>query len=68
MPAGSVTFSTLASGTAPISYAWYQGATLLSGQTSATLTLTNVGAANVGSYTAHLGSPRTVAASMEVAF
>jgi iron complex outermembrane receptor protein len=28
----------------------------------------NITGANVGSYTAHLGSPRTVAASMEIAF
>ena len=28
----------------------------------------NITGTNVGSYTAHLGSPRTVAASMEVAF
>ena len=28
----------------------------------------NITGTNVGSYTAHLGSPRTVVASMEVAF
>ena len=28
----------------------------------------NITGTNVGSYTAHLGSPRTIAASMEVAF
>jgi iron complex outermembrane receptor protein len=28
----------------------------------------NITGTDVGSYTAHLGSPRTVAASMEVAF
>ena len=28
----------------------------------------NITGTNVGSYTAHLGQPRTVAASMEVAF
>jgi hypothetical protein len=51
-PAGStVTFAALASGTAPMTYQWFNGTTLLSGQTGSTLTLSNVQQPNAGNYT-----------------
>lgn len=46
----SVTFSVATSGTPPFSYQWYHGATLLSGQTVSSLTLTNLQSADAGSY------------------
>jgi hypothetical protein len=50
-PVGStVSFTVLASGTAPVTYQWYQGLAALSGQTSATLTISNVQASHAGSY------------------
>ncbi|MFO1489087.1 MAG: immunoglobulin domain-containing protein [Verrucomicrobiota bacterium] len=47
----SVTFTVTATGTAPLGYQWlYNTNTILSGQTNAALTLTNVQPANAGSY------------------
>ena len=46
----NVTFTAAASGTPTPTYQWYQGTTLLTGQTSATLTLNNVQPANAGTY------------------
>ncbi len=52
VPAGTnVSFQAVASGTAPLSYLWSFGDTLLPGATNATLTLTNVQPTNSGSYT-----------------
>jgi len=45
------TFTVTAGGTPPLSYQWYFNGTSLAGQTNATLSLANVQAANVGSYT-----------------
>ncbi len=47
----SVTFTVVASGTLPLSYQWSQTGAPLAGATNAALTLTNVQAANAGSYT-----------------
>jgi len=46
---GSATFTVAASGAA-LTYQWYQGSSLLSGQNGNTLTVTNVSVANVGAY------------------
>ena len=46
----TASFSVTASGTAPLSYQWRFGGGDLSGQTNATLTLTNVQPVNAGSY------------------
>jgi uncharacterized protein YdaL len=50
-------FTTAAIGAAPLSYQWFLGTNLLSGATSATLSLTNVQAANAGSYAAVVSNP-----------
>jgi hypothetical protein len=47
--AGAV-FAVNATGTAPLTYQWFDGATALSGATNATLTLPNVSAASAGNY------------------
>ncbi|MCC6414443.1 MAG: immunoglobulin domain-containing protein, partial [Opitutaceae bacterium] len=46
----TVTFSVVASGTAPLSYQWLKAGTPLAGQTTGTLTLTNVSANDVSLY------------------
>lgn len=48
-PGGTANLSVNATGT-DLTYQWYQGATLLAGETAGTLTLTNVSAANAGIY------------------
>jgi len=48
---GSVTFSVTATGTAPLSYQWYIGSTAISGAASASYSISNVQAANAGTYT-----------------
>ncbi len=47
---GNATFRVTATGAAPITYQWRRNGTALPGATAATLTLTNVQAANAGSY------------------
>jgi hypothetical protein len=47
----NVTFSVVASGTAPLSYQWAKNGANISGATSATLTLNNVATSAAGSYT-----------------
>jgi hypothetical protein len=47
----SVTFSVTATGTAPLSYQWSQNGTAISGATSSSYTISNVQAANAGTYT-----------------
>ncbi len=49
-PGASATFAVEASGTAPFTYVWKKDTTVIAGATGATLTLTNVTAADVGSY------------------
>ena len=46
-----MTFSLVAEGTTPITHQWLHIGVPLAGETNTTLTLTNVGAANVGVYT-----------------
>jgi hypothetical protein len=47
---GTASFSVVATGTAPFSYQWRKNGTALSGATAAVLALTNVQAADAGSY------------------
>lgn len=47
---GSATFTVAATGTAPLTYQWRKDGTALAGATSATLTLSNLTAANAGAY------------------
>jgi uncharacterized protein (TIGR02145 family) len=47
----SVEFSVAATGTAPLSFQWYVGGTAISGATLSTYTISNVQAANAGTYT-----------------
>jgi hypothetical protein len=46
----NASFSVTASGTAPLAYQWYFGAGALAGRTSASLTISNVGFAQAGTY------------------
>jgi len=46
----TATFAVVASGTAPLSYQWFQGASALAGATGTTLTLANVADGDAGSY------------------
>jgi YVTN family beta-propeller protein len=46
----NVTFTAIASGTAPFTYQWYFGATAISGATGSTFTLTDVASTNAGAY------------------
>ena len=48
---GDVTFSVAAGGNQPISYQWYVNGAAITGATSATLTLANVGTSQAGNYT-----------------
>ena len=49
-PGDSVTFSTVASGTGPYSYAWFKNNAPISGQTNSNLTLNNVSAGDAATY------------------
>jgi hypothetical protein len=63
-PAGSnVTFSVVASGTAPLSYQWKKDGADISGATSSTLTLTNVQLTDAGSYSVVVSNSVGVATS-----
>ncbi len=66
---GTATFTVTASGTAPLTYQWYQGTTAVGGN-SATLTLVNVAQVNAGSYTVVIhnaaGSVTSAAATLTV--
>ena len=46
----TITFTTAATGAAPITYQWKKDGNVLAGATSASLTLSNVQAADAGSY------------------
>ena len=48
---GAVTFTVVATGTAPLSYQWYVNGTLIDGATSSSYTISSATAANAGSYT-----------------
>jgi hypothetical protein len=53
----TVTFSTLAGGSGPISYQWRKGTSDLSGQNGPTLTLNSVTLGDSGSYLVHVSNP-----------
>lgn len=69
-PGASVTFSVVATGTAPLAYQWRKDGQALSGQTGATLHLSNVSAGSAGSYTVVVsnsaGSVTSAAATLVV--
>ena len=48
---GSVTFSVVAGGTAPLSYQWYKGSSKISGATSASYTINDIKSNDAGKYT-----------------
>lgn len=66
----SVTFSVVASGTAPLSYQWRFNGTNISGATSASYTIASAQSANAGSYTVvvsnSVGSATSNAATLTV--
>lgn len=53
---GAASFSVTAGGTLPFSYQWYQGGSMMPGQTSATLLLTGLSTANSTTYTCAVGN------------
>ena len=53
----NTTFTVVASGGLPISYQWWKGGAMLSGQTNTTLSLTNVQPADAGNYYVQVGNP-----------
>src|SRR5207248_2527887 len=68
-PGTSASFSVSATGTA-LSYQWYKGTSTLTGQTSSSLALNNVSAADAGTYSVVVsgvcGNPVTNSASLTV--
>jgi RHS repeat-associated protein len=60
---GSVTFTVVAGGTAPLSYQWQKNGTAIAGATSATLPLSNVQASDAGSYTVVVSNSASSVAS-----
>jgi hypothetical protein len=64
-PGGTVTLSVSASGY-PLSYQWSFNGTNIAGATNATLTLNNLGAANVGHYTVTISNMLGSVASQSV--
>jgi hypothetical protein len=55
------TFTTTASGAGPFKFQWYKNGSALSGKTNSTLTLTDVSAADIGTYTVKLIGGHNVA-------
>ncbi|HXJ57805.1 MAG TPA: immunoglobulin domain-containing protein, partial [Verrucomicrobiae bacterium] len=67
-PGGTALFSVSALGDMPLLYQWFYNVTnLLSGSTGATLNVTNVGAANIGSYSVLISNTVGAARSREAA-
>jgi uncharacterized repeat protein (TIGR02543 family) len=60
----SVSYTWTPTGSAPFSYQWYFGSTLLSGQTAATLSLPGVGSANSGDYYVVFGNSATTTSNL----
>jgi VCBS repeat-containing protein len=50
-PGENATFSTVASGAKPWKFSWYKDGAVIPGRTNSSLTITNVSAASVGTYT-----------------
>ncbi|MER3465637.1 MAG: hypothetical protein C4329_15710, partial [Chitinophagaceae bacterium] len=69
-PGANATFTVVATGSGTVTYQWRKGGSAISGATSATLTLTNVTAADAGTYdvviTAACGSVTSTAVSLTV--
>jgi uncharacterized repeat protein (TIGR01451 family) len=55
-PGGTVTFTVLARGTAPLGYQWFFNGTPISGATSDSLTLTNITTQRAGAYTVEVNN------------
>ena len=55
-PGGKVEFAVVATGSAPLTYQWYQNNTLLSGKTSSTLAINNVLVDDAGEYKVSVGN------------
>ncbi|HWW75237.1 MAG TPA: immunoglobulin domain-containing protein, partial [Pyrinomonadaceae bacterium] len=60
---GSALFNVIATGTAPLSYQWYKDGSLISGATSATLSLSNVQSGDAGGYSVVVSNPAGTATS-----
>ena len=61
---GSVTFTVVASGTAPLSYQWYKGVAAISGATTASYAIPSVQTTDAGSYTCIVSNSAGTATSM----
>src|SRR5437016_1444888 len=59
----NVTLQVIATGTAPLTYQWRFNSTVISGQTTASLTLPNVQTANAGAYDVLVANASGVATS-----
>jgi hypothetical protein len=64
---GSVTFSVVTVSTLPTTNQWYEGSTLLPGQTGTSLTLNNLQVANAGNYRVVIGNANGTTNSVSVA-
>ncbi len=65
---GSVTFTVVAVGTAPLSYQWRRGGQVLAGATGSTLTLTNVQKTDENSYSVAVSNVSGTVQSVGAAF
>ena len=68
VPAGrKVIFSASAEGTTPFTYVWYKNGQPIAGETSSSLTIENVSAADSGTYRARISNSVGSADSNEIA-
>lgn len=63
---GAVFFTATAEGTLPLTYQWYQGASMMPGRTSASLMLTGLTSGNAGNYSCAVGNAAGTNMSGEV--